>query len=95
MPTHQFGIEQTDIHTRMKWKKCMKCGQVMVERDDYFNMHCQAAQKEIEGWLVDEDTSTGFAIDGGKWTQKQVHDKSRDALRTELRARLAEMKGKK
>lgn len=48
MPTHQFGIEQTDIHTRMKWKKCMKCGQVMVERDDYFNMHCQAAQKEIE-----------------------------------------------
>ena len=48
MPTHQFGIEQTDIHTRMKWKKCMKCGAVMVERDDYFNMHCQAAQKEIE-----------------------------------------------
>lgn len=48
MAQHNFGTTRKDEPTGREYRVYNKCGQVMVQGDDFFNMHCQADSREIE-----------------------------------------------
>ena len=48
MAQHDFKTTAVDMPTGREYRVCKKCGQVMVQGDDFFNMQCQANSREIE-----------------------------------------------